>query len=393
MDDNSKCGLALLYTSTRDLTIARLRSADWNVVYRTCFLECLFSRRSADLHFHGSLSATISIGGYRFVYKPRPLAADVAFLSVLHAAQVEAGQPQIAQLQTFDRGQYGWQTYVAPAAASSPQSVEAFFRNAGFALGVCWLCSGTDCHSSNAIAANDELYIVDCETFFSARTKELGPPLPEGNAFQFFEQEMLTIGFLPIRRADTGDLTMNNNALLCNGEFYKTPGKLRVWQNINSDYISTRTIDSFANDGSSACRLEHAIQDPRRYLSEITSGLSECLYIFKTSRGGLRAELIRASRGVYRSRLIIRDTFVYDTLISYIFDGASASDFCDRTAAVDSILKRTLPNGSFPELRAYEVEQLGAGYVPRFWIDNSSGDVFGDDGVRYFRSNSVMTAE
>ena len=104
--------------------------------------------------------------GLRVVYKPRPLAAASHFQELLAWINERGASPPFRPRRIVDRGDYGWEGFVAPRGCSSRGEVDRFYRRQGGYLALLYALAATDFHYENVIAAGEHPVLVDLETLF-----------------------------------------------------------------------------------------------------------------------------------------------------------------------------------------------------------------------------------
>jgi type 2 lantibiotic biosynthesis protein LanM len=139
-------------------------------------------------------------GGAPVVYKPRSLALDVAYATLVAWLDgvLPPDAPRPRAVRVVDRGTHGWAEYVAPAACADAAALARYYERAGAALCLAHVLRGTDLHAGNVIAAGEHPMLVDLET--------LATPVPaEGaHALGRLEPCVLDVGLLPQVRVDGG---------------------------------------------------------------------------------------------------------------------------------------------------------------------------------------------
>jgi lantibiotic modifying enzyme len=339
-------------------------------------------RDSADLHLNGASSAILCLpDDTRVVYKERSVTNDILFQTVL--GRFERFIEPIEKLLTVERENYGWQNCLERGRSVKSELAPEYFAKCGQLMFVVWLCSGNDCHASNVIASDGVPFMVDCETFFAARLGGLGPPVLTNT--EGFLEELKTAGFFPIWK----DGQLQNIPVLCDGTVCPMVAPATRWKNLETDVIAPFETRLARNEGTSACRVEGKIQNPSVYTRQIASGFLSARREF-LSEPALSVAVEEVFSSSRRSRIIARDTLVYDTLIDQSFKPEYLRDPEARKSMVEVVLARTLPGDQFLPLIGYEIDHILQGYVPRFWINNTTGEVTGDDNVVYFKPRSLV---
>ena len=119
-----------------------------------------------DRHGRGRTVAAISFAdGRKAVYKPRDLAAYVAFGEIAGWLQwrVDAG---IRVPAAVCRPGYGWLEFISAGPLPDRGSAAEFYRREGVLLATLYATHATDMHSENIIASGVAPVLVDVETLF-----------------------------------------------------------------------------------------------------------------------------------------------------------------------------------------------------------------------------------
>ena len=98
------------------------------------------------------------------VYKPRDLAPEAAFATVVRwlADREAPAGPQ--PLAVVERNGYGWMELARAKSCCNRDEVAEFYRRAGALLGLAYVLCATDCHYENIVASGTRPALVDAET-------------------------------------------------------------------------------------------------------------------------------------------------------------------------------------------------------------------------------------
>lgn len=350
----------------------------------------LFGDARGDSHYAGSFSAVVMREDQEpIVYKPRIVANDKLFgdiaKRVYSPREFSDGVPL-----TVDRGSYGWQTFLSSDNEMEQLAdVGEYFARCGQALFLSWVCSGNDCHSHNLIANSRSPHVVDCETFFGGHSVAFGPRAAEFSA-EYFLEELCTSGFFPIADMKPGAKRLQNNPVFCDGRSYEGAVAITRWSNINTDLMAPYETCLFDNSGSSKCSVRGRVIDPIDFSDQIVDGFLRCRE--QIEHEGIDSIVLEGASKSTLSRLIIRDTLLYDTFLVHSLGPNYMLDVGDRECVLDRLLARGFPDEEFSAIREYERSQLMQGYIPRFWMDAKTGAIFGDDECQYYVSTENTSA-
>ncbi|WP_017558636.1 type 2 lanthipeptide synthetase LanM family protein [Nocardiopsis baichengensis] len=127
-----------------------------------------------DRHGGGRTTHRVAFAdGTVLMYKPRPAGID-QWWAELCSLLGEHGVADIRCALTLDRGEYGWQEFLANDQEADPVR---YYRNLGALAAVTTLICSIDLHYENIVAVGDRPAVIDCETLL---TGALMPPATEG---------------------------------------------------------------------------------------------------------------------------------------------------------------------------------------------------------------------
>lgn len=152
----------------------------------------------SDPHGGGRTVGRIDFAdGVTLAYKPRSLAVETAFASLL--ATLELDQ---RRLLVIDQGDHGWMEWLTHQPCRSRRQAAAFQRRCGELLAVLRCLRGGDIHPDNLIACGEYPVVVDLECLFQPAPEDLGiaDPLLDPLAAQ--------AGVLPVYTSFDGGQTL-----------------------------------------------------------------------------------------------------------------------------------------------------------------------------------------
>ncbi len=122
---------------------------------------------AGDRHAGGQSVCVLTFeGDRRVVYKPRSLAIDRSFATLLQ--RVAAADPELAlpAVRVVDGGDYGFAEFLDTAETTPP--VRPFFRAAGRLMALLHFLRGNDLHFQNFLLKDGAPTLVDVETLFAS---------------------------------------------------------------------------------------------------------------------------------------------------------------------------------------------------------------------------------
>lgn len=188
------------------LELLRHLAADWEELRRTFFPDAPPGGLSeveggaGDPHRGGRTVMKLRFAsGSRLIYKPKPLAGDIAFQDLLRWIGGHGFEPGFRRLGVLDRGDHGWVEFVTPAPCRTPDEVRRFYQRQGGYLALLRLLEATDFHAENLIAAGEHPVLVDLETLFHPRIDPPDLAAADDHPGASFTDSVLRSGILPAR--------------------------------------------------------------------------------------------------------------------------------------------------------------------------------------------------
>jgi type 2 lantibiotic biosynthesis protein LanM len=179
---------------------------DWEAI-RTTFSQdsdpgVLVQVHSAgDRHRNGrSVQIARFSSGFQVVYKPRPMALDVHFQALLSWINERGDHPPFGTLKILDCCTYGWMEFVTAQPCITAAEVGRFYERQGGYLALLYALEATDFHHENLIAAGEYPVLLDLETLFHPRVRDIGQNEAEQLASRALNHSVLRVGLLPQRR-------------------------------------------------------------------------------------------------------------------------------------------------------------------------------------------------
>ena len=141
-------------------------------------------------------------GGLRIIYKPRSLAPEAGYFSLLDWLGARRMRPAHRCPVIWDRGTYGWMEWIDAAPCGNRAEVRRHFVRTGAQLAVLRMLGGADLHTENWIAAGEWPVPVDLEVLLRPAF-----PLASGEARNAFDDSVLGTGLLPLWQASGNRVT------------------------------------------------------------------------------------------------------------------------------------------------------------------------------------------
>ncbi|MBW8875751.1 MAG: type 2 lantipeptide synthetase LanM family protein [Acidobacteria bacterium] len=121
----------------------------------------------SDRHAGGRAVAVLAFAsGLRIVYKPKSLAVDRHFQTLIAWLDERGAEPPLRVLTVLDRGAYGWVEHVPHRPCATPDEVTRFHERQGVWVALFYALEATDFHHENLIAEGEHPVPIDLETLF-----------------------------------------------------------------------------------------------------------------------------------------------------------------------------------------------------------------------------------
>jgi type 2 lantibiotic biosynthesis protein LanM len=341
---------------------------DWPEVLRLAGVgaggEAASSLRAglSDPHHGGRSAVRLDFaGGRAVVYKPRGMGAEAAFEKTLALLGMRAAR-------TVDKGEYGWQEFIAAEECRSEQEVQQFYRCAGALLCVLYLLRGSDAHMGNVIAARSDAVLVDAECMLQPallHDREGDIARPDEGALAGL---LLRTAFLPRPESGGADLSGIGGAA---GQL--TDFRVPEWRDVNTDAMSLRMRAGRIKGQPNRARFGGTPVDATLYGAEIREGFAGAwrkIAELRRKKGGM--EKLLAPWQEVDVRFLLRPTREYVEMINASLRPSCLRDACVRRERIARMLREGLIYEAFEAGEARAIERLD---IPRFTVPAGGGGV------------------
>lgn len=246
-------------------------------------------------------------GGARLMYKPRPLAVDVAFAGLLDRLAALGMSPPLAHVRVLDRGGYGWVEYVAAAPCADAAGVARFFRRQGALLAVLQAVGGADVHNENLIARGEVPVVVDAECLFVSDLPLFGERVAPLD--RHLLRSVFLPGLLPLYTAHGGVEIGGLGGRP--GQVYAAP--MPVWVERESDAMRMGARAAELPPGANRVTGPDGPADVLDHLDALVGGYVDAGRLLIGARAALLAGPAWAALGAAPTRFLARPTAAYGT--------------------------------------------------------------------------------
>ncbi|MDI1465208.1 type 2 lanthipeptide synthetase LanM family protein [Catellatospora sp. KI3] len=312
--------------------------------------------------------------GARVVYKPRSLAVDSLFASVLAWFGAGIGD-ELRVPAVVGRDGYGWTAHVAQAPCADRAGLRRFYFRLGALLALLRALDGTDIHYENLIADADQPVLIDVETLFHPSLAPSG----QDPAARALVASVYRLALLP--RVVIGQESSLDFSGLGGDRGGNLPFDGVAWLDPGTDGMRlVRRPLAFA--GAANRPTLHGVDaDPAEFTPQLLAGFAAGHT--RIARDGRELADLLADAGGCEVRVVLRATRLYGELL----DESTHPNLLRDAADHDAVLATLYEHGTGPDLLARvaedEIGQLRAGDIPFFTIRPDSVDLYSATGRRF----------
>lgn len=318
--------------------------------------------------------------GLRLIHKPKSLAVERAFQSLLEWTAQKGFEPAFRTLRLLDRGEYGWVEFVEAAPCSDEEAVRRFYLRQGGSLALLWLLEATDFHWENLIAAGEHPVLVDLEALFHPLTGELGREAGDDRPLR---RTALSTGLLPSRIwNEAGDGGVDLSGLAGTGG-QAAPPALRP-QQAGTDEMRYTLQPVEIPAGANLPTLDGEPVTVNRYIQEVVEGFARMARLLLEHRNEMAAP--QGPLSVFAEteiRIIVRPTRNYALLFFESFHPYTTADALDRDRLLDRLWLAAREHPFLERLIPAERRDLLRGDIPMFTSRPGTRDVWSSEGERF----------
>jgi len=265
---------------------------------------------SSDSHRHGQRVFILELdNGEKLVYKPRSLAIDEAYETLLRWVFENVGM-SCWWCQVWNKEGYGWCQWVSSVSCSSREELERYYYRNGIILCVSYLLGSEDMHYENLIAHGEYPVIVDLEMAVGSRGTRMKKELT--GTEKFYQESVLQTGILPLYTWNEEGEGVNVGAI--NGKGGQLiPVAMPIVVNPGTVKMHIEYRRPMMGEGKNLATLNGKFVEPFEFLEEIQKGF-ERAYTFLAKQQKETLEML----GLFRSvpiRYLVRDTQQYSMLL------------------------------------------------------------------------------
>ncbi|MEV6239152.1 type 2 lanthipeptide synthetase LanM family protein [Lentzea sp. NPDC051838] len=314
------------------------------------------------------------------VYKPRPMAVDVCFQTLL--AYCNIGNPEVPPLpllKVANRGSYGWSEFISPADCPDVAAVHRFYRRQGAYLALLHVIDGVDMHHENLIAAGENPVLVDVETLFDRTASEAGDDATAVAAARLRESVART-AFLPGRVWGDDDHAGVNIGGLGSGQAQLSSFTGPAWNEEGTDsmHLGERQVEIPV--AANVPRLDGVPVPVSEHTAEVVDGFTAMTRFLVRKR----EELLRGPLQAF-ARVPVRQMLLATAGYAHLLLAARHPDRLRDPRAREEVFDALDQVGPGDRRRLLDVERadLRRGDIPVFTATPSTRDLWDSRGARY----------
>lgn len=315
----------------------------------------------SDAHHGGrSVVAVRFESGLKLIYKPRELALERAYFSLLNWLDGRGNPLPFRSLRVLERSGYGWVEFASNTACETEGEVDNYYRRAGMLLCLVYTLGGTDFHFENVIASGQQLILIDLETIMHPKLSVPTEIEKMGGAHYLaqvhVQQGILGTGLLPWWVTNEQGATIDVSGL---GGIDEQSGIDRIarWSDPNTDRMELTYEYGEITPSGNVVRLGEDVVSASDHVESIVAGFRAMHSILLESAEALLSnDSPLKGFSPHHVRFLLRDTRVYGILLLSALDCESLQDGARRSIELDILSKPLLgtaePNRLWALLRS-----------------------------------------
>jgi type 2 lantibiotic biosynthesis protein LanM len=336
----------------------------------------------SDPHRGGRTVAILTFAsGQRVVYKPKSLAVDLEFQSLIDWLNATGLEFQHRTLQVLNRGAYGWVECAERASCATVEAVRSFYVRQGSMLALLHLLLATDMHFENVIAAGADPILVDLETLFHHRRPSRGNPSSSDRALLAIQESVFSVGLLPVYALERGPASGVDFSALGGRPGQQFPHPTPMLDDIDRDTMRVVLKSAETVGAGNRPSLGEQPIDASAYGEAVVEGFIDTYSRLVQERPALETRLERFAE--VEVRHIVRPTFHYTFLLNSALHPDFLRDGLGREQALNRLWSPILSQQpGTGDVARFERADLLAGDVPILTARPGSRDLWSSGGER-----------
>ena len=320
--------------------------------------------------------------GLQIVYKPRSLTIDIHFQELLIWLNSRGHHPPFKTIEILDCGSHGWVEFVSFAECKTKSQIKRFYQRQGGYLALLYALGATDFHCENLIAAGEHPVLIDLESLFHPNFQQKSDRVGQ-LVHEFMNNSILTVGLLPQRRWMNDDSEGIDLSGLGSTKGQLTPYGVPYWEGKGTDCMHLKRQRIEIPQEKNQPTLTGKPVSVLDYEDALISGFNDVYQLLVKYRDELfKDNSPLACFAKDKVRVIVRDTYVYGSLLAESFHPDVLRNALDRDRLFDRLWLGSEEQPYLMEIIAAEREDLWQGDVPFFATSPDSRDIWSSSGKR-----------
>ncbi len=357
---------------------------DWTDIQQTfeseSALETVVNIRPflSDRHHNGRTVFAIRFAsGLKLIYKPKDIGQEVAYFQLLDWLNQHGSPLPFKLCKTLNRSTHGWVEYVEQLPCQSPESAQRYYQRAGMLLCLLYILEGTDVHHENVVACGEHPVLVDMETLFHHRVKEidsLGDSALDLANEQMLDSVLRTY-FLPRWEFGIDGQSYDISGLGGVGG-RETPLKVPKWENVNTDAMKL-IYEKFITQPSNNVPFLNGEPVPAKlHIEDLVEGFRQMYRFWLAEQESLlSSDSPLGQLAPQKVRFIFRHTKIYASIMRTILNPKYLKNGADRSIEMEVMgvaMLNTAKPPIFWSLLQEEIASLGQLDIPMFVASSDS---------------------
>jgi type 2 lantibiotic biosynthesis protein LanM len=342
----------------------------------------------SDRHHQGRTVFAIQFASdLKLIYKPKDIGQEANYFQLLDWLNQHGSPLPFKLFKTFNRSTHGWVEYVEQLPCQSPEEAQRYYQRAGMLLCLLYVIEGTDVHHENIVACGEHPVLVDMETLFHHRIKEmdsLGDSALD-LANEQMQNSVLRTYMLPRWEFGIDGQSYDISGL---GGFggRETPLLVPKWSNLNTDAMKLTYEKFITKPSNNVPFLDGKPLPASLYIEDLVKGFRQMYNFWLTNKETLLAPDSPFSQlAPQRVRFIFRHTKIYASVSRTVLSPQYLKNGVDRSIEMEvlslAMLKAANPPVFWPLFHA-EKESLEQLDIPMFVASSDSDCLVLDDGQK-----------
>lgn len=342
----------------------------------------------SDRHHQGRTVFSIQFASdLKLIYKPKDIGQEVAYFQLLDWLNQHECPLPFKLFKTLNRSTHGWVEYVEQLPCQSLDEAKRYYQRSGMLLCLLYLIEGTDVHHENIVACGEHPVLVDMETLFHHRVKEI---VSTGDSALDLAEEQMQNSVLRTYMLPRWEFGIDGQSYdisgLGGGAGRETPLKASRWKNVNTDAMKLTYENLVTESSNNIPFLDGKPLSVKLYIEDLVAGFRQMYHFLMANKESLLAsDSPFGQQTPQRVRFIFRHTKIYASVIGTILSPQYLKNGADRSIEMEvlnlAMLNVANPPIFWPLLQS-EKESLEQLDVPMFVAYSNSDSLTLDNGQK-----------